>query len=134
MKNLSAIFVIILRLPFLIFGYLLKNKAALIICVVLVIGLAVWQTTKSKPASEEAAKIEVPYYQENAPAREKSPNVIQTIGPDRVYYVARFTDDGETITLAADGFYMYNKKKWEVGKLPLPLERGNFQNILIYKR
>ena len=133
MANLVAAFVVLLKLPFLLLGLLLKRRALLIVLVVIVLGIGAYQTLhKSEP--ETITGLPIPYYQEKEPDVKDAPYVIQTVSPDRVYYAGYFADNGQTILLLADNFYMYNKNKWEIGKLPLYLERRNFSDIRIYQR
>lgn len=133
MINILAACVVLLKMPFLFLGFLIKHKALLVIVIVAIIGVAVFKTLhKTQP--ETITGLPIPYYQQIEPSLQKAPNVIQTVSPDRIYYTGAFTDDGKTIVLAAGNFYMYNKDKWEVGKLPLYLDRGNYGSVVIYKR
>jgi hypothetical protein len=130
--NLLALCVIILKAPFLILKFFFKHRALLVVAIVAVIAFGAYHTITGNRQQEKA--VAVPYYQQIEPAKNLAPRVIQTIAPDRVYYVSDFKDDGKTITLTSNKYYMYNKEKWELGVIPLPLDRDNYRDIVIYVR
>jgi hypothetical protein len=130
-----------IKAPFMILKGLFTHRALLIILVVAVIGFGAYRTlNKPKAAAVSPSSIPMAYYQEIEPSKTNAPQVIQTVAPDRVYYLSNVIGNphelqpGETITLAANKYYVYNKEKWELGKLPLPLDRDNYRAIWIYTR
>jgi hypothetical protein len=112
-------------------GWLLKHRMALIVIVILIVGFAAYRTI-NKPKPDTLSTIQIPYYQQIEPPLSNASQVIQTVSPDRVYYVASYTDDGRVVTL--NKYYFYNKKRWEQGTYPLPLDKNNYKEIRIYNR
>jgi hypothetical protein len=100
---------------FLIRGKKIKQAFFVLILAVSIIGV---YTSFFKNATPQQSVI--PIYQQIAPDIIQAPYVVTT--PSRIYYVSRFVDDGRMVTLTK--FYEYNKKKWQEGKLPLPLDRN----------
>jgi len=130
-----------IKAPFMVLKGIFTHRALLILLIVVVIGYGAYHALhKSTPANKPYAGIPVAYYQEIEPSKTKAPQVVQTVAPDRVYYLAYIAGNphelkpGEILTLQANKYYIYNKDKWELGKLSLPLDRNNYRDIWIYTR
>ena len=129
---LINLIIVIIKFPFMVVGYLLKYRLALVVIAVLVVGSLVYRAYSNSQQAQSPVTVQVPYYQEIAPGKDLAPQVVQTIAPDGVFYVSSFTEDKETVTLT--GYYFYRYKVWEKGTLPLPLNKLSYKKIVVYNR
>ena len=107
--------------------FLLRHKVVLVVCVIAVIAVIAINAYRD---STSGTVVAVPEYQTNAPSATIAPTVVAT--SSRVYYVAEYTDDGETVLLK--DFYTYDSKKWQRNTIALPLPRELYGEIKIYER
>jgi hypothetical protein len=122
-KTLIAIPILIVKAPFMILGYLARNKVLLIL-VIIVAGIIF---LSSKINNQNTPEVAIPNYQVIAPSPDLAPKVVAT--PSRVYYVRELSETEDTVTLL--NWYDYNEKKWQKHTTPLPLDKSN---IKIYNR
>jgi len=123
-----AILILAVKLPIIAVMYLFRHR---ILLVALVAGVVFIFVARSCGGSgDETSTINVPEYQKNAPSVEKAPYVVST--RSRMYYVEEYNEEGDMVTLVK--YYIYNDKKWDFSKTPLPLDRKTYGEIRIYRR
>ncbi len=125
MGTVAAVIILAVQLPFKLLAYLLKNKALLIIAIIIIAIFVVPKIINSNTGAASVAPVQ--NYQKNPPPPEYASQVVQT--PSRFYYVADLTDNDKTITL--NRFYSYDRKDWKLNTLPLPLNKAD---VKIYDR
>ncbi len=119
-----AAVIVLFKSPFLVFGYIIKNKALLILLIVFAIGFFA-----IKSFTGSTTPTDTPRYLETTPNINTAPIMMQT--SSRLYYVADYTDDGVIITLK--DWYSYDKK-WTRNTKPLLLNREVYGLIKITAR
>jgi len=121
----------IVTAPFRILITLLRwfvaHPKMLIVCGL--VGLAVIGVRACNAALNPAGS-QVQHYQEIAPPVTAAPYVLAT--SSRVYYVAEYTEDGDTILLKS--YYTYDAKKWQKSTTPLPIDKNTFGEYRLYER
>lgn len=114
MMTVAAILVLIVKLPFLAVGYILKNKALL---VVIIVGIGIFALVGFFNGKADSGSMEVTAMQKKMPDIPQAPRVVQT--ESRFYPYATIDKSGEYPVLT--DYYFYNSGKWEHSDKPLPL-------------
>lgn len=126
-----AVIALILLLIYVVIGSirqrkLLFNKTVLVVAII-AIGILVLQGQFSR---DDPQRVEVPKYQQLAPPVQDAPYVLQT--SSRAYYVATYKDTAEALILTS--YYFYDKKKWELSDIPLPLDKSIYGELKPVRR
>jgi hypothetical protein len=125
----------LLLFPFKILGWLFRHPRILILLVVIAFiffGVRACTSTFNK-STGTATAVELPKvaeYQTIAPSTKQAPYVVST--GTRIYYVAKYTDNKQLITLQQ--YFTFDKNTWQVHKTPLLLDRKYYGEITIIKR
>jgi hypothetical protein len=128
--------ILIMKSPLTLLWYLFKHRKILVFAVIIIIGIAVYRSYTNSQTAQETPPRPIPAFQEKEPAKELAPQVLQTITPDSVYYLAKggYLETSDAYLLKAGGYYLYINGKWEIATLPLPLEKDHYRKIMIYNR
>jgi N-acetylneuraminic acid mutarotase len=127
-KNIAAIGILIVKSPFLLLGYLFKNKILLLVLIAIA-GIIFFQTTIK---NKQALQVQIPVYQQQAPTYAQAPRALPT--SSRLYYVSTYKDTGEVLILTQYYYYDSNKKGWQMSNTPLPLDKELYGDLKIYER
>ena len=118
----------LVAIPFRAVLWVLRHPRLLVLAVVVVFAVMGLRTCGAAFVTSTAAPTEP--YQEVAPPREEAPYVLAT--STRVYYVTRYSDDGQVVTLHE--YYTYDKKKWVGQTIPLRIDRAYYGEVRLHVR
>lgn len=130
MGTLAIIILVLLGL-YVIFGSMRQRKLLInkFVVIVGVVGIGIL-LLNGQFSKNDSAQTEIQYYQKLAPTIQEASYYLQT--ESRAYYVSTF-QDSETSLVLTD-YYYFDKKKWELSNVPLPLDKTIYGELKLYKR
>lgn len=126
-----AIAIAIITLPLRLAWGIIKHPKVLILLAIVIfafIGIKACNNAFNQPTA--AATTQPAKYQEIAPSKAQAPYVLAT--NTRVYYVSRYTDNQQVITLQE--YFVYDKKGWKLQTQPLAIDRKYYGEVRLYER
>lgn len=124
-----VLLIAVIAFPLRVLIWIVKHPRILVFILV-IIGIIIGVRTCSNMFNHGSKAAEPAVYQEKTPSISNAPYVVAT--DTRLYYVRKYTDDGQVITL--EKYYTYDTKKWKLQNDTLPLDRKYYPRLKIYER
>jgi len=118
----------VVTIPFRAVLWVFRHPRLLVLAVVVVFAVMGLRACGAALGTSTATPTEP--YQEVAPPREETPYVLAT--STRVFYVTRYSDDGQVVTL--HDYYTYDRKKWVRQSRPLRIDRAYYGEVRLHVR
>jgi hypothetical protein len=114
--------------------FIFSHRPVLYAIIALVIVLLAYNSYQNRTPHSDNPLVnrDIPSYQKTEPSKKDAPYVVQTFGPDLVYYYNGITDTGAQYVLT--GVWYYDHKKYELFNGELPLKKSAFMGFKFYDR